>query len=1207
MTIRCAVCAADNPQTSRFCGSCGSALGARCPACSAPVVQGFRFCGSCGVALPATDSVSPATADHVAGEPVSLRQGDGGNGGRVAERRLVSILFADLVSFTALSDGRDPEEVQELLTRYFDVCRAVIGRYGGAIEKFIGDAVMAMWGAPVAHEDDAERAVRAAVDLVAAVATLGQELALPRLAARAGVVSGEAAITVGAVGQGMVAGDVVNTASRLETAARPGTVLVDEATYRAVRGSVEFERAGDRTLRGKRMPLPAWEARQVVALRGGEGRSVLPEGPLIGRESAVAIVKDLLNAVREERSARLVSIFGQAGVGKGRVAWELEKYVDGVVEKIHWHLARSPAYGEGLAFWALAEMVRSRARITEGDGQAVARRRLASCLAQFVPDDKERRWVAPHLAALIGIGPAPGGERAETFAAWRTFFERVADRATTVLVFDDLHWADAGTLDFIEYLVAGAAGRPILVVTLARPSLLESRPGWGADRRTYVGLHLEPLPRAAMAELLGGLAPGLPPDVAERILDRAEGIPLYAVEILRMLVDRGDLEAVGGVYVVRRELEQLAVPETLQALVAARLDELEPTDRTLIRDAAVLGRDFRPAAVAAVGRTSVEAIEPHLHHLVEREFLIQDTDERALGRERYRFGELLVRDVAYGTLSLRDRRERHLAAAAYFAALDDPELAGVVANHVLAAYRSGPAGRPDHALAVQAVAALRAAADRASALHAHDIALGFREEALSVTDDPAEIAAIRLEAAGTAQSLAHLDDAEAHARAALAWYRERDDRPGIARASSRLGAIQVVRYEPDAIDTMMTAIAEIGLDGGDVDPVLADDPAVVGLLAGLARAYVVNGHQADAIIWADRALASAERLGLTQVTADALAGKGAALIEEGRTTEGVALLRACLTLAEENGLTVAALRARNGLAVGLMVDDPRDAMNVARAGVDTARRVGFLDLAVRIASNWAEGALEAGHWDEVVTLLGELEQYELPVMDAVDFGGVLGLIATWRGDPGAAERFERLEEMTAAQSDSLVLGTLRYRTSAAKLGRGLIPEALADATTAATCLAGFGYRTAVREGSGTAGRAALRAGDLAVLDDAIQQLEASGLRGRWMTAMIATFRAGSAALHGADERATDGYRDAADAWRRLDLPLQLGLCQLEAAWLLPPGSDVAESARDEARTVLTGLGAAELLDRLEHGLSRPATPVDSAAGTGRRALAADRV
>ena len=459
--------------------------------------------------------------------------------------------------------------------------------------------------------------------------------------------------------------------------------------------------AVDRTLRGKRLPVPAWEARQVVALRRGKDRSVLPEGPLVGRDGAVAIVKDLLEAVREERTPRLVSIIGQAGLGKSRIGWELEKYVDGVVEKIAWHHARSPAYGEGLGFWALAEMVRFRAEIAEGDPPTVARRRLAACLATYVPDDVERRWIAPHLAGLIGLGPVRDGGREETFAAWRSFFERVADTATTVLMFDDLHWADAGLLDFIEYLAQTAAGRPILVATLARPALLERRPDWAAGLRNAIVVQLDPLPRTAMGELLDGLAPGLPKTVAERVLDRAEGIPLYAVETLRMLVDRGELEAVDGAYRVRGSLDRLAIPETLQALVAARLDDLDPADRALIRDAAVLGQAFRPAALAAIGGSTEEAIAPNLDRLVQRELLVEETDERDPGRGSYRFVEWLVREVAYGTLSLRDRRERHLAAARYLETLDDPDLAAAVAGHMLAAHRSGPPGRADRTLALR--------------------------------------------------------------------------------------------------------------------------------------------------------------------------------------------------------------------------------------------------------------------------------------------------------------------------------------------------------------------------------------------------------------------------------------------------------------------------------------------------------------------------
>ncbi|MEO8228895.1 MAG: adenylate/guanylate cyclase domain-containing protein [Chloroflexota bacterium] len=1185
MTTRCDACGTDNPSTSRFCGSCGSALGEVCPSCSAPIVRGFRFCGSCGAALRA--SPESATEPPPAARPAAIgRRIEGGVGsGPIAERRLVSILFADLVAFTALFDGRDPEDVQELLTRYYDACRVVIGRYGGTVEKFIGDAVMAMWGAPVAHEDDAERAVRAGVELVAAVAALGDEIGLPRLAARAGVVSGEAAITVGAVGQGMVAGDVVNTASRLQAAARPGTVLVDEATYRAVRGSVAFERAAERTLRGKRLPVAAWEARRVVALRGGEGRSVLPEGPLVGREAALAIVKDLLASVREERSARLVSIFGQAGLGKSRIGWELEKYIDGVIEQIPWHHARSPAYGEGLAFWALAEMVRRRAGIAEGDSPALARRQLAACVAKFVRDEVERRWIEPHLSALIGVGPAPGGERAEAFAAWRTFFERVADVGTTVLVFDDLHWADSGLLDFIEYLVQESTGRPILVVTMARPSLLEARPGWGVGRRNYVGLHLEPLSRTAMAELLGGLAPGLPVKVSERILDRAEGIPLYAIETLRMLVDRGELEAVDGTYQVRGSLDQMAVPGTLQALVAARLDGLDPADRALIRDAAVLGQAFRPAALAAIGGTTADAIEPNLRRLVQRELLLQETDERAPDWGNYRFVEWLVREVAYGTLSLRDRRQRHVAAAAYFEGLDDPELRGAVASHLLAAYRSGSMSRSDPMLALNAVAALRVAADRAFALHSPEQALGFLEGALSVTADDTERAQLWEQAAIAAQAAARLQDAATYARQAVDWHAVRGDGSARARTTARLGAILAVEYETQAsIDLVRAALDELVGQAA-----LHDDPSVVELVASLARAYLLNGALKEAVEWADRALDDAERLDLRPIVAGALATKGAALLEAGRTAEGVGLLRASLTMSEQHSLVIPALRARNSIAVGLLTDDPRAAFEVADVGLATALRLGLRDVAIRLASNWAGAGLEIGEWDRVVETVVELDGEDLPVPDQIDLGSIAAIVATWRGDPGAAARFSSLEARLPVPSDPLASAVFLARRSMAALATGRPADALADVEATIPILRPTGLSTYLVENAVLTGRAALWAGDVERLRRAVAEIRAYGSHGRWLTATVTTLTAGLEARTGNEAGAIDRYASAAAGWRALAVPLQLALCQIEAARLLAKGSAEATDAATEARAILGGLRAQALIDRLDRGLAEPAT------------------
>ncbi len=307
-----------------------------------------------------------------------------------AERRLVSVLFADLVGFTPFAAERDAEEVRETLTRYFELASGVIGQYGGTVEKFIGDAVMAVWGAPTAHEDDAERAVRAALELVDAVRSLG-----PTIQARAGVLTGEAAVTIGATNQGMVAGDIVNTAARLQSAAAPGVVLVGETTQRAASGSIVFEAAGDQSLKGKAAPVPAWRAVRVVAERGGRNRSDTLEAPFVGRDEELRLLKDLFQATSREGRPRLVSVIGPAGIGKTRLAWEFLKYVDGLVERVWWHAGRSPAYGDGITFWALGEMIRGRAGLVETDDEATTRARIAASVREHVPDPDEAAGSSP--------------------------------------------------------------------------------------------------------------------------------------------------------------------------------------------------------------------------------------------------------------------------------------------------------------------------------------------------------------------------------------------------------------------------------------------------------------------------------------------------------------------------------------------------------------------------------------------------------------------------------------------------------------------------------------------------------------------------------------------------------------------------------------------------------------------------------------------
>ena len=481
-------------------------MGVACPSCAAANEPGDRYCGTCGEPLSgdgrpvvAAGPAAPASPGPVAVSAAGL------------ERRLVSVLFADLVGSTSMAEGADMEVVREMLGDYYSLCRDVVLRYGGVVEKFIGDAVMAVWGTPVAHEDDAERAVRAALDLVDGARSLRTPTG-EALVVRAGVLTGEAAATLGAEGQALVAGDLVNTAARMQSAAAPGTVLVGEATMRASEASIDYEPAGERVFKGKSAPVPAWRAVRVAAGHGGSGRVTRLEPPFVGRDDELRMVKEVFHQAARERRPRLVSVTGPAGIGKSRLAWELEKYIDGMVETVYWHQGRSPAYGDGLAFWALGEMVRQRARIAETDDPAAAREKLAAMAAQYLLDPDERARVEPRLAALLGLEAAPPGGAEELTAAWRTLFERIADHGPTVLVFEDLHWAESGLLDFIEGLLGAGRSRPILVVALARPDLMETRPTWGATVRNHLRLDLAPLDDAAMEMLLLGMAPGIPPE-----------------------------------------------------------------------------------------------------------------------------------------------------------------------------------------------------------------------------------------------------------------------------------------------------------------------------------------------------------------------------------------------------------------------------------------------------------------------------------------------------------------------------------------------------------------------------------------------------------------------------------------------------------------------------------------------------------------------
>jgi class 3 adenylate cyclase/tetratricopeptide (TPR) repeat protein len=1159
--VICSSCGTANPAGTKFCKECGARLSLACASCGVALLADAKFCGECGTSVanaagdPARQPSGPAPARPIAAQPV-------------AERRLVSILFADLVGFTPYAEGRDAEDVRETLTRYFDLAREVIGRYGGTVEKFIGDAVMAVWGAPVAREDDAERAVRAALDLVDAVHALG-----PTIEARAGVLTGEAAVTLGATNQGMVAGDLVNTASRLQGAAAPGTVLVGEATVRAADRSIAFEPAGDQALKGKAAPVAAWRALRVVAERGGRNRSEALEAPFVGRDDEVRLLKELFHATSRERRARLVSVIGPAGIGKTRLAWEFLKYIDGLVEPVWWHDGRSPAFGEGISFWALGEMVRERAGLLETDDEATTRARVAETLARHVPDADERRWIEPALLALLGIGSGIGAD--QLFGAWRAFFERLAASAPVVMVFEDHHFADPGLLDFVDHLLEWSRSYPIYVVTLSRPELLDRRPDWGAGKRNFTSLYLEPLPEAAMRRLLAGLVPGLPEGAVRSIVARADGMPLYAVETVRMLLADGRLALENGTYRPIGDLTTLAVPETLTALIASRLDGLPAEDRAVVSGAAVLGQSFTLAGLAAVSGIEPEALEPRLRALVRRELLALEADPRSPERGQYSFVQALIREVAYNTLARADRKSRHLAAARFFEVLGSEELAGALAGHYLAAHESAPAGPEADALAVQARIALRAAAERAAALGSHEQAVTFLRQALTVTEDPAEEADLLERAGESASAAAHHDEAEALLRQAVALHRGRGDRPAAARATAVLGRALVTPYRTEqAIAVLEPAAAEFAD--------LSLDAGLVGVLSQLARALMLEESHERSIAMADLALAAAERADLVALVADTLVTKGSALGSIGRVYEGIAMIEGALRLADRNGLVVPALRARLNLGTLLVEGDRRASMESDRIGLAEARRLGQRRLSLVLLSNVVESAAWTGDWDWALLESEESLTGDLEADDRMLLLSGLHRIRAWRGQP-TTDILEEVERIGGPKTDTY--------------GQYLLASTRADATFVAGDhqAAAAAYRRAAVFTAGNAptcfslaARSSLLVGDGAGASRDLAGLDATGIHGTYVEARRASIQAGIAALDDRPGEALALYGEATRRFAELGLPMEQALTAIEMVTLLDPAEPEVAAAAGAAREILERLGAVPFLAQLEATLDRAA-------------------
>jgi class 3 adenylate cyclase/tetratricopeptide (TPR) repeat protein len=1164
--VICPNCASENEAGAKFCNDCGAPLTAGCPNCGATNKPGARFCNECGTAL--ASGTSPAQAKS---SPAAAS---------VAERRLVTVLFADIVGFTPFAEERDAEEVRDTLTRYFDLCAETIERYGGTVEKFIGDAVMAVWGAPIAHEDDAERAVRAALELVQAVPSLG-----PGTQARAGVLTGEAAVTIGATNQGMVAGDIVNTAARLQSAAPAGTVLVGEATFRAAGDAIAFEQAGDQVLKGKVAPVPAWRATRVVAERGGRNRSEQLEAPFIGRADELRLLKDLFHATGREQKARLVSVIGPAGIGKSRLAWEFLKYVDGLVETTYWHDGRAPAYGEGISFWALGEMIRGRAGLVETDDEATTRDKVAASVAQWITDADERQWIERALLALLGIEARLAPE--ELFAAWRTFFERISEHGTVTLVFEDMHIADSGLLDFIDHMLEWSRSHPIYIVTLARPELIERRPDWGAGKRSFTSLYLEPLTSEQMRELLAGLVPGLPAEAAATIVARADGVPLYAVETVRMLVADGRLEQRDGAFVPVGDLTTLAVPDTLMALVRSRLDGLPDADRTLVHDAAVLGQSFNVPALAAVSGVSADAVESRLRGLVRRELMLNSSDPRSPERGQYAFVQALTREVAYNTLSKSDRKIRHLAAARFFEQLGSDELAGALAGHYLAAHSN--AGEPAEraALAAHARVALKAAAERAAALGSFEQALRFLEQAIEITTDPPDIAALHDQAGEAALHGGRFEGAKDHHAAAANGYSAIGNRTAAARATAaRAWAMLEARQTQAAIELMEPANGEYAAE------LTGDVAAYFKRIFG--RALSQSTRNREALVVAEEALEIAENVGLLKETASLLVLKGISLQNLGRRREAIALVAGAEDLARSNGwddVLTAALTVMSAMAPET---DPRRGWAAVLEAADIARRAGRRDALVMAVGNVAYTSLQQGEWDIGLAQADPLAaDPDVAAGQGVYLWSNTIIIHANRGDDVEASlaELDRLVksageiELEAAAADAhanraLAMGDYKRAAENWRLIARIDPQQ-------------------VSWGHYQAARCELWEGHIDALRADLEATTASGIHGPTHEARLLTMRAGVAVLEGREEEALHLYQASLDAWRAMGLVWDEALTGLDMVFALDPTLPEIRTVAESTSAILTRLRARPFLERLEAAMAaRPSQAMVSERDSG---------
>jgi len=1080
----------------------------------------------------------------------------------------VSALFCDLVGFTATSEGADPEDVDRMLTAYFAMARGLIEAHGGVVEKFIGDAVLGVFGVPAAHEDDPERAVRAAVRICEDAAGL-ESLAGQPLRLRVGINTGEVLVRLGVApgsGERFLAGDTINTASRIQSVAPEMGVAVGLATYEATKPVFEYEELPPAILKGKAEPVRVFHAK---APRGRLGVDLTRThgGPYVGREIDLALLRGLFDKSVAASSVQLVTVVGEPGIGKSRIVAELLAHAQSRVPGLTWRQGRCLPYGDGVTFWALGEIVKAHAGILETDDPTAA----AAKIDDAVPAGPDRDWLRQRLRPLVGVDASSPAERAELFTAWRTFLESVADAHPTVLVFEDIHWADDAMLAFLEHLADRAEGVPLLVVATARPELFEGHATFAAGLPNVNRINLAPLSDTETGHLVAGLMGAVvPPEVQGPILERAEGNPLYAEEFVRLLKDRDLLVEADGAVTLRSGVE-LPLPESIGALIAARLDTLPPERKAMLADAAVIGKVFWAGAVAAMGERDVAEVVDTMRELARKELVRPARRSSMAGESEYAFWHVLTRDVAYSQLPRASRAARHVAAAEWLEAkagerADD--IADVLAHHYATALDLASAAG-DAGLAAElespALRFLGLASERALGLDTA-AALASSERAVALTREGRPDRAAALARFGEAATHAgRYSDARDALVQAITLFEAAGDRHGAAQAMMKLAPVLFWLGDPRSWEMAPRYLALL-------EP-LPPGPDLIAALSEAAASETLQARLRPALDHADRALVLAEQLGLPR-PARALGYRGAARCDLG-DRGGLDDYREAIALASRAGQGREIASLHNNYAGALWpFEGPGAALAALRAGVALAEPRGLTGDAEALTASMLIPLVEAGESEQALTLAAGLAstlEARGNVADLADVRATQTWILTLRGQ--ASRVAETLDWLEATSRKAGHMGMLVMDLGAAAVARAALGQAdqasalLSEIDTTQRSRAAFGYVLLLPRLVRTA---------LVADDRHLAQRLATGIEALtpYHEHALGSTAAALSEANGDHRTAAIGYADAARQWGAFGVMTEQAFAhQGHGRCLLALGDPAASRSLRQARDLFTRLQA----------------------------------